>query len=435
MKLVIIAGGKGTRLGMKDIPKPMVKVCGKPIIEHQIELAKRYGITDIYILSGYLSNVIIDYCGNGKKWGVNIKHIVEKLPLGTAGAIKQLGNFINDRFMVFYGDTIFDIDLSSFISYDNKYNHHIATLIVHPNDHPYDSDLVETDEYNNIVKFHSKPLLDNKYYSNLVNAALYIFSPDIFKYIKKNENSDFGKTIFPQLLDAGEKLIAYKSAEYLKDMGTLDRLAKVEADVSSAKVKRLNKEYKRKAIFIDRDGVINREVDNLRNISDFELLDNVSEAIAKINNSEFLAIAITNQPMIAKGFLSENDLNEIHKKLDTLLGYDKAYLNDLYYCPHHPDKGFVGELAHLKMNCDCRKPNVGMILQAEKTYNIDLKNSYIIGDRYVDIKAGKNAGLKTILSLTGYAGNDKNRFNIEPDKICKDLLQATEFIIGAKDDN
>src|SRR5208337_2262457 len=111
MKLAIIAGGQGTRLGLEDIPKPMVRIGGKPILEHQIEIAKKYGIKDISILSGRLSETIIDYFGDGRSFGVNITHIVEKNPMGTAGAVKQLEGIYDEKFMVFYGDLLFDIEL------------------------------------------------------------------------------------------------------------------------------------------------------------------------------------------------------------------------------------------------------------------------------------------------------------------------------------
>src|SRR5208283_594289 len=141
MKLAIIAGGKGTRLGINNVPKPMVTIAGKPILEHQIELAKRYGLNDIYLLTGHLSDVIADHFGDGSQFGVRITHIAEDSPLGTAGAIKMLEGKFKDRFMVFYGDTIMDIDLSAFIEFDRS-SESIATIIVHPNDHPSDSDFI-----------------------------------------------------------------------------------------------------------------------------------------------------------------------------------------------------------------------------------------------------------------------------------------------------
>lgn len=428
MKLVIIAGGKGTRLGLKDIPKPMIKIAGKPILEHQIELAKRYGLNDVYLLTGYLSHVMKDYFGDGSRFGVRITYRVEEIPLGTAGAMKVLESQIDDRFMVFYGDTIMDIDLNSFKEFDKK-RKPIASLIVHPNDHPYDSDLVEMNKTHTVTAFYSKPHNADSYYRNLVNAALYILSPRIFKYIPQNKFSDFGKDIFPFLLRSKETIRAYHTAEYLKDIGTPDRLEKTEKDYISGKIGRLNKSKKRKAIFLDRDGIINKEVDNLHKIQDFELIDGVSQAVEKINSSEFLTIVVTNQPVIAKGFCSEEHLNEIHKKMETLLGKEGAFIDGLYYCPHHPHKGFVEEIPEMKIECECRKPKPGLIYKAVQDYNIDLAGSYYLGDRYADIKAGQSAGMQTILINTGHAGNDKNKYNIEPDKICDTLNDAVDYIL------
>lgn len=429
MKLVIIAGGKGTRLGLKEIPKPMVVINGKPLLEHQIDLAKHYGLSDIYMLSGHLSNVIIDYFGDGTKFGVNITHVIEDKPLSTAGAVKQLENVLDDRFMVFYGDTIMDIDLENFIAFDSENSDSIGSILVHPNDHPYDSDLIELNETNIVTAFLSKPHKSGVFYSNLVNAALYILSPKVFNYITINEASDFGKHVFPQLIKT-ENLYAYKTTEYIKDMGTPDRFKKVELDLISGKVSGLNRGKKQKAVFLDRDGVINKEVDQLTNIEDFELIDGVIEAIKSLNKSDYVVIVITNQPVIAKGFITINELDDIHKKMDTLLGNEGAFLDDLFYCPHHPETGFDGEVDALKIKCECRKPNSGMLIEAANKYNIDLKKSWFVGDRYTDITAGKNVNTKTILLKTGHSGNDKHRFiNVEPDSIFNNLNEATNYIL------
>lgn len=429
MKLIIIAGGKGTRLGFKEIPKPMVKFNGVPILEHQINLAKKYSINQIYILSGYLSEVIINYFGDGSKFGVNIKHIIEDKPLNTAGALKQLEGKLNERFMVFYGDTIMDIDLASFIKFDLEKRNSIGSIIVHPNDHPFDSDLLEIDNDEKVSSFYSKPHSNNKFYTNLVNAALYILSPSIFNYIPKNVASDFGKDIFPRVI-LKENLYGYKTTEYIKDMGTPDRYKKVEKDIISGKVSRLNREKKQKAIFLDRDGVINKEVDNLTKIEDFELIDKVSDSIKLINKSEYLAIVVTNQPVIAKGFITNIQLDLIHKKMDSILGDQGAYVDDLFYCPHHPESGFEGEVKNLKIKCNCRKPKPGMLIEAAKKYNIDLEKSWIIGDRYADIKAGNQVDVSTILLKTGHSGNDKEKyFDLRPDKVFNNLYEAVNFII------
>lgn len=437
MKLVILAGGKGTRLGLKDIPKPMVKINGKPLLEYQILLAKKYNITDIYIMSGHLSEVIIDYFGDGSKWNVNITHIVEDIPLGTAGALKQIEDQLNEKFIVLYGDTVIGINLKNFIDYEKTKLYSIGALVAHPNDHPYDSDLLEIDKEFKVIKIHNKPHEKSLFYSNLVNAALYILSPKIFQYIEKDCFSDLAKDIFPKLISENN-LYVYKTSEYIKDMGTQIRLKEVEKDIIKGKVEKLNKSFPQVAIFLDRDGVINREMGNLTNIDSFILIEGVPESIKKINKSEYVAIIITNQPVIAKGFVSVDELNHIHKKMDTLLGYEGAYIDDLYYCPHHPDKGFENEIEQLKFNCDCRKPKIGMLLKAASDHNIDLKRSWMIGDRYADIMAGSKAGCRTVLLNTGHAGNDKNKYeNVEPDFVFNTLNEAVDFILSRlnKNDN
>ena len=394
MQLVIIAGGKGTRLGLKDIPKPMVEIGGRPLLEHQINLAKRYGIDEVFILSGYLANVIEDYFKNGENLGIKIHHVVEPYPLGTAGSLKLLEGKLKDRFLVFYGDVVMDFDLDEFIKFDKSHNNSIGTAVVHPNDHPYDSDLIQIDKYNKITQIIPKP--HSGYYKNLVNAACYIFSNEIFKYVESGISQDFGKDILPKIIKEDGVLYAYITPEYIKDMGTQDRFEAVKSDFLSGKIAKLNKKNKRPCIFLDRDGVINKNMDTNPKVEDFELLPNAAKAIKEINKSDYLAVVATNQPMIAKGFITFDEIDKIHKKMETLLGNDGAFLNAIYYCPHHPESGFKGEVKELKIDCNCRKPKPGMLLKAAEDLNIDLEKSWMIGDSARDIEAGKNAGCRTV---------------------------------------
>ncbi len=397
MQLVIIAGGKGTRLGLKDIPKPMCPINNKPLLQYQIELAKRYGIDEIFILSGHLSQVIVNYFGDGSQFGLKIHHVVEPHPLGTAGSLKLIEDQLTDRFLVFYGDVVMDFDISSFINFDSQDTNTLGTLLVHPGNHPYDSDLVEVNSHNDIIGFLPKPHPKELLYRNLNNAAVYILSPDILRFIPEDQNLDFGKDIFPKLVSEGYRLRAYDTAEFIRDMGTPDRLKVIEKEVVSGLVTSLNKENPRKAIFLDRDGTINENMDIHPSVKNFNLLPGVAEAIRKINETHYLAVVVTNQPMIAKGFLTFQELENIHKKMETLLGNERAYLDRIYFCPHHPEKGFAGELPELKVDCDCRKPKPGMLLQAARDLNIDLTNSWMIGDNLSDIEVGRRAGCNSIL--------------------------------------
>lgn len=422
MQLVILAGGKGTRLGLTDIPKPMVSMAGKPLLERQIELVKDYGIDEVFILSGHLARVISDYFGDGSKWGMRIHHVVEPYPLGTAGALKLLKGQLTNRFLVFYGDVVMDFDIKAFQDFDAK-RRGIASILVHPNSHPYDSDLVEVGEDFAVKSFLSKPHPEGLIYRNLVNAAVYIMSPEVMDYIESGVSSDFGRDVLPNLLKQNKKIYAYQTAEYIKDMGTKDRFSAVCQDWKSGKVSRLNKKNARLAIFLDRDGTLNKDMGKNPNTEDFQLFDDVPEAISRINKSDYLSIIVTNQPMIAKGFVTFKDVENVHRKMETLLGKSHAYVDGIYYCPHHPERGFDGEVPELKIDCECRKPKIGMLLQAKKDFNIDLSRSWMIGDNETDMMAGKAAGCRTILV------NNNSLKTDFADYVCLNLLEAINFIM------
>ena len=201
-------------------------------------------------------------------------------------------------------------------------------------------------------------------------------------------------------------MLCYNSPEYAKDMGTPERYYAACADYKSGKIQGKNLRNKQKAIFLDRDGTINKYVGYLRTPEQFELLDGVGEAIRKINLSGYLAIVVTNQPVIARGDVTVDGLQQIHNKMETMLGKEGAYLDGVYYCPHHPDKGFAGEVEELKIVCECRKPKAGLLLQAAKDFNIDLSKSWMIGDSENDVLAGRNAGCKTaLIGETDYGQN------------------------------
>jgi len=429
MKAAIIAGGKGTRLAsfIGNIPKSLIKIGDKPIVEHQILLLKEYGFKEIWVLLGYLGSQIREYLQNGRKWDVKVNFHQEKKLWGTAGALKTIERKIREDFLVLSGDVMMDFDLKRFINYHWQ-KKGIATFLVHPNDHPFDSDLVEIDKEGRIISLLKRPHPPGRTFRNLSIASTYIFSPKIFKFIPKNEKSDIEKDILPVILTSKQKIYAYCTPEYLKDIGTAKRLREVRRDYASGKIKKLNLKNKRRAIFLDRDGIINEEVDQLSQVKDLKIYNFAAKAIKKINNSDYLTVVITNQPMIAKGFLTEEDLKEIHKKLETELGRGGAKIDTIYYCPHHPERGFNGEISELKIKCNCRKPEIGLFLKAKEELNIDLEKSYLIGDKTSDILAGKRAGCKTILVKTGYGGKDKE-FSIKPDFLAKNLLEAVRQLL------
>lgn len=434
MKAVIQAGGKGTRISEITgdvIPKPMLEISGYPILYHQMMNLKKNGITDITVIIGHLGNVIKDYFGDGKQFGLNISYVEEdpQKPLGTAGSLYFLKDKLKENFVFLLADVFIDIDFEKMEQYHIANNADV-TLLTHPNGHPFDSDLVV--EEGGVVKAFDYKSNDRTTYNykNLVNAGVMIFSPSVFKYLTELRKYNYEKDIIVPLINEG-KVVSYKSSEYAKDMGTPERYRRVQEDYNSGICDAKNLANKQKAIFLDRDGTINEYVGFLRKEEDFRLIPGVSEAIKKINNSGYLAIVVTNQPVIARGEVTEEELEEIHKKMETLLGLDGAYIDDIYYCPHHPDKGFEGEIPELKIECDCRKPKTGMLEKAAREHNIDLSSSIMIGDSTLDIKMAENAGMQSVLLKTGQKGED-GKYDVSPTLIAEDLNDAINKIICKK---
>ena len=409
MKVVIMAGGKGTRISSiaNDIPKPMIKIEGKPVLEHEIECLCHQGFKDIIITVSYLGNVIMDYFGDGsgcspvtgKPFGVHIEYFFEEEPLGNAGALFRMKNKLTEDFLLLNADAMFDVDFNRFVNY-HKEKKGLVTLFTHPNSHPYDSGVLVADKDGSVVKWLTKEDQRPAYYKNRVNAGLHVISPKILETEITTPKIDLDRQLLKPLAGTG-KMFCYDSPEYIKDMGTPERYDNVCRDFRDGKIRAKNLENKQKAIFLDRDGTINRYVGFLRDINDFELLPNVEGAIQKINDSGYLAIVITNQPVVARGEVTYHQLLDIHNKMETLLGQKGAYVDAIYFCPHHPHKGYEGEITELKIDCECRKPKPGMLLQAAKDFNIDLKHSWMLGDGENDVKAGIAAGCKAALIGNG----------------------------------
>jgi mannose-1-phosphate guanylyltransferase/phosphomannomutase len=430
MKIVILNGGKGTRLGLTDKPKPMVPVAGRPLLERLVETAKVSGFVDFVFLNGHLAEVIEAHFGNGSQFGVRIEHVREAEPLGTAGAVRQAKALLSEPFIVLYGDILIDVDLAHFAEAHAK-SGAIGTLFVHPNDHPHDSDLVKADANGRIVRFLSKPHAVGAVLPNLVSAALYVLDPEAIGYVPLVVASDWGHDVFPAIVAAGRPLLAYRSIEYAKDIGTPERLTKGEADLASGRVDRLSRRHPKPAIFLDRDGVLNVEINGVHRAEDLILIEGAGQALRRINCAGVPAICATNQPDVAKGLMSVESLGKVFAALDTALAKDGAYLDDVYYCPHHPEAGWPGEVPELKIACSCRKPGPGMLIAAAEKHRLDLSRSWMVGDRYADVAAAQAAGARAVLLRTGHNGSDRDLHDCVPDHVADDLDQAVSYILEA----
>lgn len=420
-----MAGGKGTRISelFPDIPKPLIPIKAtdgteKPVLEWEIEGLRDQGFTEMILTVSHMADKIMGYFGDGSAFGVKIEYFVEETPLGNAGALFKLREKLGaEPFLLLNADAVFDVDFNRMAEYHRSHKA-LVTLFTHPNSHPYDSGLIIADEKHCVDSWLAKEDERPTYYKNRVNAGLHVIDPKVLDMSGIDGNTvgtevngktvkvDLDRQILKPLCGTG-KMIAYDSPEYVKDMGTPERYRSVSRDFQNGVVKAKNLSQPQKAIFLDRDGTINKYVGFLRDIDSFELLPDAAEAIKRINESGYLCVVVTNQPVIARGEVTTDELELIHNKMETLLGQEGAYIDALYYCPHHPHKGFEGEIPELKFDCECRKPKPGMLVQAAKDFNIDLAASWMIGDGENDVKAGKNAGCRTALIGKDDFGQEK----------------------------
>lgn len=393
MRAVIMAGGLGLRMAQAfpGLPKPLVPVCGNPVLVRQLETLKAQGVTKITLVTGHLAGQIREALGSGEACGVQLSYFEEETPLGTAGALYRLS--LTEDFLLLNGDLVFDFDLQSMIAFHNE-KMALATLFSHPNSHPQDSTLIETDAQDRVLRFLPKEHRTG-WHGNLCNAGIQILSPALFGTLPHAGPVDLDREVLRPALETG-RVFGYRSAEYVKDMGTPARLAAVEADITAGLVCSKNKKRPQRAVFLDRDGTLNVKNGFVTSPEQLELIPGAGEAVRRINEAGFLAILITNQPVIARGECTEQTLKEIHNKLETLLGEHGAYLDAIYYCPHHPDGGYPGEIPSLKIECDCRKPAPGLLLKAARDFHIDLASSYMAGDSWRDAACAVNAGCTPI---------------------------------------
>lgn len=242
MKALFLAGGKGMRLRpLTDrIPKPMVPVMNKPLLERTMLHLKKSGITEMVISSCYQPKKIKDYFGDGRQFGLKIRYIVEDLPLGTGGAIKNAEELFDETFIVVNSDIVCDIDMLKMLEYHKK-NHAIATIAVTEVEDPSAYGVIESDKQGYAVSFVEKPDAGS-ITSNFINAGIYIFEPEVFAEISLDGPVSVERVTFPRLLENGHKIAVYKDQSYWIDIGTLDKYKQVHKDILAGKCRMADKD-------------------------------------------------------------------------------------------------------------------------------------------------------------------------------------------------
>ncbi|MDA8983835.1 HAD-IIIA family hydrolase [Planktomarina temperata] len=429
--VLILAGGFGTRLRKlyPKTPKPLVPVCDEPILHHCILQCLKHGFKDILVSTHYeaekIRRSIVDSFGS--KCQLDFIHECE--PRGTAGASYLALDSMSDDFFIIYADIYADVNMNKLMEF-HHFNRSEFTTVVHPNDHPHDSDIILYDKKTLrifAVDAH-KSRKPNTILPNTVNAAMYVANKNALK--QHPGCWDIAQDLIPTLVQNEVKVFAYETVEYLKDMGTPERLSQVDMDVISRKVSVRNDRSERIAVFLDRDGCINKYNGYIRDVGGFVLEANATEGIKTLNSSNYLTFCITNQPVIARGEATLEEVEKIHDYMATRLGLGGAYLDSVLLCPHHPDAGYQGEVEDLKFDCECRKPKPGMILELSRKHNIDLKNSWVVGDTMRDIAAGKSAGCWTILISGGDPNKNHKELSQPPDFVVNEVAEAAYFILN-----
>lgn len=426
-QVVVLMGGLGTRLGLKDRPKAMAEIQGCPFFEYQLKLLRRWGLCKFLFLVGYQADCIEDYFGNGSKWRVDIGYSYDgSEPLGTGGALKNAEEKLEDNFLLIYGDSFMDIDYQEIVYryYIEKATGKSGIMTILRNDDQYDK--------SNVLYEEGKPLLYDKI--NTDNRMRYIdygvsmVTKSILKDVDKNKKFDLA--ILLSDLSKEGKFSAQVVTKRFYEIGTPASMREFDIYARSRFCEKAG------AVFLDRDGVINEiyynddieQFDSPFTVEEFTYKSGVVEALLSIQKRGYYIFIVTNQPGAAKGKISLGKLYDLNTWMVQDLQEKGISVEFVNMCPHHPTGNNKSKYPFLIKKCECRKPQAGLIADLMKVYNIDAKNSYMVGDSHTDVIAGKKAGLKTVLIGTLKCDACQRLQGTRPDFIINDILKLNQII-------
>jgi len=371
---VVLAGGRGERLRplTDTLPKPMIEIHGKPFLEYQLELLRDQGFTRVLLLLGYLPEMVQDYFGDGRRWGLHIEYSVTPLENNTGRRLKLAQPLLDDCFLLLYCDNYWPMAMERmwrrFLQAGAP-----AMLTVYGNRDGYTKDTLRlgTDGFVAIYdKQRRAPDLKG------TEISYGIFRKEILALVPE-DNVSFEDTLYP-LLAKRHQLAAYLTHHRYYSVGSISRLPLTEAFLT-----------RRPAILLDRDGVLNRKPpkgEYVRNWDEFTWLPGVADSLRLLRDAGFRVIVISNQAGVARGAMTETDVLEIHRRMVRETSQAGGRIDAVYYCPHHWEE-----------NCECRKPKPGMLFQAQRDFNLDLSRTLFIGDDDRDAEAAEAAGSLSML--------------------------------------
>lgn len=365
MEAIILAGGFGTRLQsvVKDVPKPMADVLGRPFLTYILDELVKYKFTKVVLAVGYKKEIIKDYFADNYR-SLKIIYSIEDEPLGTGGCVKQALSYVSDEFVfIINGDTLFKINYEDMSSIKST---SIACKYLENFDR-YGEVII--DDNGLITRFSEKKHVDKGY----INGGIYYLPKNIFDNYQLTKKFSLEKDFFEKYI-ANLQIKSFKSTDYFIDIGIPSDYQKIQNDLA-----------KPKALFLDRDGIVNIDFGHVHKIEDFKFTDFIFDLCKKYQSNGYLIFIITNQAGIGKGLYTEKDFLTLTEYMLNEFTKHDINITKVYYCPHKPED-----------NCDCRKPKPGMFLQAIKEFNVDIENSVAIGDKMSDLEAANSVGIKNL---------------------------------------
>lgn len=389
---VVLAGGLGTRLGQltSDTPKPLLPIGGRPFIDYPIAWLARHGIDDIILSTGYLPEQFDAFLAE-RTWHdpfghpVRMRSLKESVQAGTAGALHLHAEELDERFLLLNGDTFFDCDLARVLAVGDRLDDDCVLLTLRevPDAGRYGRVHLEGDR---IKAFEEK----SRAGQGLVNAGVAAIGRGVVDRIKALPAS-IEREIYPVLAAEG-RLGGLVEDGYFIDIGLPETYKAADRD--------LPRIARKPALFLDRDGVINRDTGYVHHIDAFEWLPGVVETIRLARERGYLVVVVTNQAGVAHGHYDEAAIHALHLEVNAILRRQGCSVDRYYHCPYHPE----GAVEAYRREHEDRKPGPGMLLRAMADLDIDPEGSFLIGDRPTDIQAAKAAGIE------GYLIRDENLF-------------------------
>jgi len=429
MQVVVLMGGLGTRLKdfTRDCPKSLVEVNGKPFFEYQLDLLCAWGFKKFLFLIGYKADMIEEYFKDGKDRGISIRYCYDgKELLGTGGAVRRAYEYLEDDFMLIYGDSFMDIDYAETVyRYTmGKKSGARALMTVLNNNNRFDKSNVVMSEGRLVLYDKHNPTPEMDY----IDYGVCVYEKSLFDQYA--EGSKFDIAEIQNRLSLDGKMVAQVVTKRFYEIGNPDSLAEFTAYSN----KRLNESHL--AVFVDRDGVINEiawnedieQLDSPLRIDQFEFIDGAIEGLKKISEKGYYIFVVTNQPAAAKGKTSLGNLYDINTYMIEQMAKEGVDIDDIFMCPHYPRLLPLTKEDFLIKECNCRKPKPGLLYKAIRKYNIDLSKSYMIGDSCSDVEAGRAVGVRTIFLGDLKCDACKKLGEVSPTMVAKNLLKAADML-------